>query len=526
MSRVLLVAMDAADGSLVRRWMDEGKLPTLAGLAERGFSLPMQSIAHRVPDAVWPALLTGCMPGTTGHYSWRCVRPGTGAMVFSPSRSRRRQFWELVHDHGHRVLLADVPKTRAVEAPGTTALVGWGSRMATRRESAPPELYEQVVQRHGRYPTWLDDEFNRSTLSMERYFRTARRMIGERTTIFRELLDDNPWDLAVVSYPESHSAGHVFYRYLDPSSWCYDPRGAKRFGDRMLAIYSAIDEGIGELIASAPDADVIVFSAHGMAPNTSGVTLLPRLLERLGYAVPTPPAKPLPRALLAARSALPWSVRRFVNRRLSIETRTHLMARLWSESIDWTRTRAVAEAEFGFAWIRVNLRGREPGGIVAPGDEYDKVRGELVADVCALTDEQTGEPAAAEVLLREELFDGPHAEDLPDIFVRWAPGRFLHAARHPRAGLLRERMKDIPTTEHCENAFLVGAGPRLRASTNGCRPQVIDLAPTVLALAGAPIPEDMEGQPLEELLGAGVPRPRRAALDWEIDPWAGEPQPS
>jgi predicted AlkP superfamily phosphohydrolase/phosphomutase len=523
MSRVLAFAMDAADGALVRRWVAEGRLPTLGRLAERGFSIPLRSVAERFPDGVWPALMTGCMPGTTGYYNWRCVRPGTTAMVFSPNRVRRRQFWELIHDEGNRVVIVDVPKSSPKE--GATVLVGWGQRAATRRESSPPELYDDVVRRYGRYPRWLDDDFNRTNRGHRRYFSVTERMLRDRTALLRELLEGNEWDFALGSFPESHNAGHVFHRYLDRSGWAYDERKARRFGDHLLRVYQAIDRSIGELIELAPDADVIVFSGHGMTPNPSGNRLLPRLLERLGYTVPAAAPPALPRALGMARSAIPWHVRRYVNGRLSLEKRNELQARMWSSSHDWDRTRAVAEAEFGNAWVRVNLRGREPHGIVEPGDEYERLRDELILDLSALVDVDTGEPAACEVLRREELIEGPNADALPDVFVRWAPGRFLGAARHPRVGVVREAKRDVARSEHDDHAFMIGAGPRLRNDVNGLDPHICSVAPTMLALMGAPVPDDMEGEPLGELLGPDVPAPRRAAVDWAQDPWAAEPSP-
>jgi predicted AlkP superfamily phosphohydrolase/phosphomutase len=521
MSRLLVIAMDAADGGLVRRWVGEGKLPVLGGLAARGFVHPVESVASRFPDGVWPTVMTGSMPGKTGYYNWRCIRPGTSAMVFAPNAARRRQFWELIHDQGHRVVTLDVPRSRPKD--GATIVVGWGQRAATRRHSSPPELYDEVVRRHGASPAWLDDDFNRSTFGKEHYYRVTRRMLDKRTRLARELLGDNDWDFAMISFPESHNAGHVFHRDLDRNSWAHDERKARRFGDRLESVYKAIDASIGELLELAPDADVLVFSAHGMTPNTSGRALLPRLLEKLGYTVPTT-APPTSRALGLARAAIPWSLRRHVNAHISLEKRTQLMARIWYDAIDWPKTRAVAEPEAGIAWIRVNLRGREPTGIVEPGEEYERLRDELIADLRALVDAETGEPAAVEVMRREELIEGPHAGDLPDIFVRWAPGRFLHAVRHPRVGVVHESMHDVPYSEHDDNGFLIGAGPHLRADGNGLVPHVCDIAPTALALMGTPIPEDMDGRPLESLLADGV-SPRRAAVDWEQDPWVGEPEP-
>jgi predicted AlkP superfamily phosphohydrolase/phosphomutase len=59
--------------------------------------------------------------------------------------------------------------------------------------------------------------------------------------------------------------------------------------------------------------------------------------------------------------------------------------------------------------LYLNLAGREPGGIVGPG-EYETVRAELQRWAEAL-------PFVQRVVTREEAFSGPHAERAPDLVL-------------------------------------------------------------------------------------------------------------
>jgi len=67
---------------------------------------------------------------------------------------------------------------------------------------------------------------------------------------------------------------------------------------------------------------------------------------------------------------------------------------------DAARTRAYTVIPGQFF---INLRGREPGGTVAPGD-YPAAREELARDLLTLCDPRTGEPVIRRVLRREEVF--------------------------------------------------------------------------------------------------------------------------
>ena len=50
--RVLLLALDSAEPTLIRRWTAEGRLPNLAGLMQSGASADLRSAAEEFPDEV------------------------------------------------------------------------------------------------------------------------------------------------------------------------------------------------------------------------------------------------------------------------------------------------------------------------------------------------------------------------------------------------------------------------------------------------------------------------------------------
>src|SRR5439155_19286162 len=66
-------------------------------------------------------------------------------------------------------------------------------------------------------------------------------------------------------------------------------------------------------------------------------------------------------------------------------------ARALADAIDWGRTRAhYAPLFYPAAGLHLNVRGRQPGGIVAPGRDYEELRDRLLAGLRELTDPRTG----------------------------------------------------------------------------------------------------------------------------------------
>ena len=529
--KVLAVSLDATSAPLVFAWAREGKLPTLNRLMQEGATARLRSIGDYFPDAIWPTINTGCLPGKHGHYNFRCLRPGTYSMMLAPDEAYLKPFWELMRsrvdgDEPSRLIVFDVQRSTLLREEGVTQVIGWGQRAAQRFESWPPELIDNLATRYERPPRGLDDDVvRRSARAEERYLRTVLRMAEARSRLLRDLLREHEWDFCLASYHETHNGGHVFFRYLEPGTWAYDERRAARFRDALLEIYQAVDRGLGEVLESLPDrTEVIAFAGQGLRLNTNGLYLLPRVLTALGYQVPAD-APLLTRALNTASTHVPWSIRRHVNRRLSPETGRRTLERMWREATDWTRTRAIAETAFGQSWVRINLRGREPQGTVEPGPDYNALCEEISAELRALVDVETGEPAVTSVVPLTSLIEGPHVAEMPDLCVTWNRNALVGAVRHPRAGVIRESMHDFVATEHSADAFLVAAGPRTRRGATSDSGHIVDIAPTLLYLMGCAIPENMDGNVLTGLIEPDelARRPvRRQQMEWESDPWAGE----
>jgi predicted AlkP superfamily phosphohydrolase/phosphomutase len=202
---------------------------------------------------------------------------------------------------------------------------------------------------------------------------------------------------------------------------------------------------------------------------------------------------------------IPERARQWLSRRLPGRRQEALLADLFAQGTDWARTTAFSLPSLYTGFIRVNLRGREPAGIVAPED-YVRVLDDLEADLRALEDAETGEPAVDSVIRTVDAFGGGPPERLPDLFVEWRPGtRLLEAVRHPRGELRQRRPRFCPGSEETLVGLVAAAGPGVggRGRIGDLVPD--DFAPTLLHLLGRSQPADMPGRPHRDLIGDYAP---------------------
>jgi predicted AlkP superfamily phosphohydrolase/phosphomutase len=165
--------------------------------------------------------------------------------------------------------------------------------------------------------------------------------------------------------------------------------------------------------------------------------------------------------------------------------------------VDWRSTRAYSIGYIGE--VHINLRGREPRGIVEPGGEYEAVRDQVIADLRALK-LPDGTPLIQELWKKEEIYRGPHLEDAPDILFlphnleTIAFGDFEFGSNRilePSYGV---------SSSHRMNGILMAYGPDIQPIGQFHGAHLIDLAPTLLHLAGLAVPADMDGRVLGEMI--------------------------
>ncbi len=135
-------------------------------------------------------------------------------------------------------------------------------------------------------------------------------------------------------------------------------------------------------------------------------------------------------------------------------------------------------------FLRVNLRGREPRGIVDPAD-YTALLDRVEADLRAVVDTATGEPAVERITRTIDAFGGGIPERLPDIFVEWRLASSPRA-HHPRVTLQRRHLRVPRANMHSRTgiAFLTGPAFQTRGDAGELSPT--DLASLFRSLAGAP----------------------------------------
>lgn len=164
--------------------------------------------------------------------------------------------------------------------------------------------------------------------------------------------------------------------------------------------------------------------------------------------------------------------------------------------VDWSRTKVYSLGNYG--QLYVNLRGREPQGVVAPGAEHERVVDELVDRLGRLRHPETGEAIPVRVYRREEIYAGDHLEEGPDVVFLPEDMRYNGFGLYQFSSRSWLEPAFDRSGGHRMDGVVMLAGPGIRHNQVLEGATLTDLTPTILAAMGVPIPDDMDGRVLTE----------------------------
>lgn len=163
-------------------------------------------------------------------------------------------------------------------------------------------------------------------------------------------------------------------------------------------------------------------------------------------------------------------------------------------NVDWTRTKAYA---LGLGGLFINQAGREAQGIVHDGQEKRAVKQAIIDGLLALRDEASGAQPVRRVFDAAAHYRGPYAENGPDLIVGFAEGYRVSwdAVTGKFGAAVIEPNPKAWSGDHCVDPELVPGVLFCNRRVATKTPGIVDIAPTVLAAFGVPVPAYMDGKP-------------------------------
>ena len=371
-------------------------------------------------------------------------------------------------------------------APGAFPDTGW---------TVPNDLCATLVREVGPYvePCGIGGPFRGGWIDVPTFNEEQEDQVEWLSAAARYLMPRTDWDLFMAQIHIVDQAGHSFLGHTDPASLYFDPSMQEACTQGFRRAHELADRYVGAVLENVPaDATVMLVSDHGMYPVRVPVVDVNAVLAGAGlYSRENP-----------AASQAAW---------------------------------------FYESQIRVNLRGREEGGVVAPGAEYEAVRDRVIRALEDHVDPRTGERLFQLVLRAEDAAGfGWYGDRVGDIcyfqkprLAGPGPGAERAATRSAGQAEPAEWTAEAPTApvsageaeaggRRAAARMIPGSGEHLYYWQMGARPdgsapggramfilkapgvkrgyrrpapvELVDAAPTLAYVSGIPVPRHAEGR--------------------------------
>jgi predicted AlkP superfamily phosphohydrolase/phosphomutase len=518
MRRLMILGLDGSTWDLLSRFAGDGTMPNLAALLERGVSSDLVTMIPPVTATSWTSFFTGLNPGKHGVFEFLLRRRGISEREVSqrnpfgeiPVNSTLRDgkpIWELLGDAGMTSVVVNVPITYPPEKINGCMISGFLTPFGRRDFVHPPSVLDDIESKFGPYRLYHRQVYSKRGVGpvLDELF----DVLDFNVKVARHLMRQFDWNLFFAHFWGTDRAQHELWHLIDEGHPRYNFKEGRKYGPRLKAFYGALDEGLGEIVEDAGDANIIIASDHGFGPIHAFLSFNMWLLER-GYLSLRKDAATLLKRLTYSLGLTPVLFYRLsmalglARHRLSggFHSRQRmqmLLNRFFLSlaNVDWARTRAYSRGNYG--QIYVNLKGREPQGAVEAGSEYEEVREAIKEDLLS-TVGPDGQKMFERVYFREEIYDGPYVDEAPDIVFlpedmrNKALGTLDFTSRHFRFPVHGN------SGDHRMEGIFLGIGEAFEVGKRLEKMSILDIAPTVLYLLGLPVPKGMDGRVATEAL--------------------------
>ncbi len=506
---LIIIGIDAGDPKLLERWAADGTMPNLNRIMQSGCWGQPSGKELLFEHGVWLSIITGVSRREHGYYHYRQLRSNAYDLeLVSGNKLPVAPFWNAFKGTGKKAAIIDVPESSAIPEVEGIQLIDWAVHDAQSSAAAhPPGLLEDVRLQFGEQII-VEEQFESDLETDTVLYRQLMNRIEKKSLLCQSLLAGDEYDLVFLVFAEAHTGGHQFWKYRPDASGLEKVAIPNPLMDGVRDIYQAVDREIGILLEQLPnEANVFVLSSVGLQDHYPMGGLIQDFCFKLGYQARSEPAA-VPRSPLDwGRRLLPESWRIAASKHLlSRESRERIVSNQFSGGTDWSQTTAFATPSTFMSFLWANLRGRQPQGIVDPGQEYEELLHKLSEDLRLLIDPQTNETAVLQVWPSCAIFEiDPRCFRLPDLLVEWKPRpTFIERLHHPRAELMQKKPEFFRGSDHIRSGFIAAAGPSITGQQYIGDLDVLDLAPTFLHMLGAPASQEMTGQLIPQFTNDNV----------------------
>ena len=454
--KICVLGLDGAAPEII---FGDERLVNLRRLMDLGVYGRLESVVPPITVPAWMCMSTSQDPGSLGVYGLRNRSDPsyTKLDLVESSSIEAPAIWDKLASEGKKSIIVGVPPNYPPRRVNGISIGCFLTPDTVENDfTDPPGLKAKINELVGEYPVDVkDSDIEERDRLKEEIFSMSRK----QWALVRWLLAEQEWDyfhFVDIGLDRMH---RTFWKYFDSEHAQFEP--GNPYQDAIPEYYRWLDEQIGAILELLDNDTIVLVVSDRGTQRLDGKFAINEWLIREGLLV----LNEYPKAVTPFEKL----------------------------NVNWSQTRVWSEGGYG-ALVFFNMQGREPRGVV-PMSDYESFQNEMKTRLEALPGE-SGQTMKSLVFKPREIYRNVRNQ-APDLIVHigelyWqAIGTVGHSKLHV---LQNDTEPDTCNPSQYGMFILTAPNSPLSGEYEGAR--LLDMAPTLLDLAGHEIPETMQGRSL------------------------------
>jgi len=474
--RVILIGFDGMDFDLTQNLMDQGHLPNLKSIADKGGYSPLLSVFP--PDSIpaWVTAFTGIDPSNHGileHINY--LLDDIEDTAIDTNVFHEKTFWDSIGNDANKKVCVINPFLAYPVWPVNGVMVSGPVFV-----EGDIECSDKSYLKGNKIPDSIGGitEFPNKT-NMKPYYDEMVKDTQEQVDFGIDLLKNNEIDFFFQTIVTTDRVQHHYWRYCDKNDPTYP--GPSEIDTTVTDFFKLTDNIVGQFMKELNDNDVLlIMSDHGHGMRCTHCFNTNEFLRKKGYLKSSSGKKKFSKKIIL--EIMKNKVLKFMNDH-DLEDYISVIAKFVPNAKALKKGSHITNYSGSMAYGS-DFAGTNPfGGICINKehvDDYDSFRENLMKELSEI--EHDGKKIFTWIKKREELYSGELIERYPDILYEMLPQYGSGFSLHTDEITINPTHKKISGGHKKNGIFFIHNAEKWDINQKDCK--ITNLHETLLSLYG------------------------------------------
>lgn len=507
MGKIVTIGLDGATWPLLNKFTEEGYMPNLKRICEKGSCGTLKSTLPPITGPAWVSFATGKNPGKHGCYdfilpykSLNNLRPISSRSINGPT------IYEVLDSNKKKYISINLP----CSTPPRTEQITIGDLLTQGENFVFPN---EIIRRHAVFRDYriTPQKKYESSGNYKEYISDISNLERTRFECSKILFQEYDWEYFFVLISATDWVQHIMYSNLLNEKEDID------LYKKAVTIYKEIDLYIGWFFDNLPKgAYLFMMSDHGFNSYKYQFNVNQWLVNE-GYLSVERVREKAPafrdEAVLAESRknklvfTLPLFLTKFSKLIELIRPMYDLLVKLLPVEVnvfsipvlEKTTAYSVTLQVSNVGGIYINTVSRFVDGVVSTED-YERTR-EIIIEKLNNINRKYNKQIIKSIRKKEQIYNGDTLDNAPDII--FICDENYKACTSIVSNEIVSKTHGQIGNGHSMDGIIFAYGPDINPGGNVVNAEIIDISPTLLHILGIPSPEDMDGKLLKDIFIRG-----------------------